>query len=107
MCPAYSSVWPDFDRLGGQLHQRMVPTRPDKHGKVSLIFNLFLVCGIEPGGAVEGLFGCAGWAAGGQERVFVAVFAVEVDREAPDAGGSGVAQPNELSTVPSASSAST
>ena len=41
---------------------------------------------VEPAGGVQGVLGGAGEVAGGQDRVSVAVFAGQVDREAP-AGG--------------------
>ena len=44
------------------------------------------VAEVEAGGAVEGVFGETGEGAGGQDGVFVPVFAGEVHREAP-AGG--------------------
>jgi glyoxylase I family protein len=44
------------------------------------------VAQVEAAGGVQGVFGCAGEVAGGQGGDFVAVFAGQVDREAP-AGG--------------------
>jgi hypothetical protein len=41
------------------------------------------VAEVEAGGAVEGVFGQTGEGAGGQDRVFVSVFAGQVHREAP------------------------
>src|SRR5664279_6573636 len=44
------------------------------------------VAEVEAAGGVQGVFGGAGEGAGGQDRILVAVFAGQVDREAP-AGG--------------------
>jgi len=43
-------------------------------------------------GAVQGVFGAAGGASGGQDPVFVLAAAVEVEREAPGAGAAAVTQ---------------
>jgi hypothetical protein len=47
---------------------------------------------VEAAGAVEGFFGSAGGESAGQELVFVAVAAGEVQAEAPLLGGAAVAQ---------------
>lgn len=47
---------------------------------------------VEATGAVEGFYGCSGGVSGGQNAVFVAVAASEVDRETPAVGGAAVAQ---------------
>lgn len=44
------------------------------------------VAEVQAAGGVQGVFGYAGEGAGGQDRILVAVFAGQVDREAP-AGG--------------------
>ena len=44
------------------------------------------VAEVEAGGAVEGVFGETGEGAGGQDGVFVPVFAGQVHREAPTGG---------------------
>ena len=50
----------------------------------------------EAAGTVEGFFGGAGEAAGGQDGVFVLVGAGEAEGEAPGAGGAAVAQSYEF-----------
>ena len=53
------------------------------------------VAEVEAAGGVEGVFGGAGEVAGGQDGVFVPVFAGQVDREAPAGCGSAVSQPHQ------------